>query len=195
MELQRQRRSEAGDRDVAAAQRARGLSEAAKYGQQLAQTRGQARQQALSDLAKAQNEVIQRRQELTKARQKSRLQPLVAPFDRTVQQLSLHTLGGVAEPVKPLMVIVPEGLLTVEARVLNRDAGFVHAGQSVAVKLEAFQYTRYGTVPGHIMSVSLDAIQDKAGPYYLARIALDRARSIPRTDSDPSHPASVPPVT
>lgn len=172
LELQRQRRGEQGDRDVAVEQRSRGLSEAAKFGQELAQSREQARQQALTDLAKAQNEVIQRREELTKARRRSRLQRLVAPEDGTVQQLALHTLGGVAEPVKPLMIIVPDGSMVVEARVLNKDAGFVHAGQGATVKLEAFPYTRYGTVPGRIVSISRDAIQDKAGPYYLARIAL-----------------------
>lgn len=183
LELQRQRRGEQGDRDVAIAQRARGLSEAAKFGQELAQSREQARQQALGDLAKAQNEVILRGEELTKARRKSRLQRLLAPVDGTVQQLALHTLGGVAEPVKPLMIIVPEGSMIVEARVLNKDAGFVHSGQSAAVKLEAFPYTRYGTVPGRIVSISRDAIQDKSGPYYLARIAL--LKTSVRTEDGP----------
>jgi hemolysin D len=92
-----------------------------------------------------------------------------------VQQISVHTLGGVVESIKPLMVVVPEGALTVEAHVLNKDAGFVRRGQAVAVKLEAFSYTGYGTVPGHILTISRDAIQDsRAGPYYLARIALER---------------------
>jgi hemolysin D len=175
LELQRQRRSEAGDRDVAVAQRERGAADARKFGEQAAQTREQARQQALTDLAKAQNDVILRREELTKANQRSKLQRLYAPENGTVQQVSVHTLGGVVEPVKPLMVVVPEGALTVEAKVLNKDAGFVRRGQQVAVKLEAFPYTRYGTVPGRILSISRDAIQDnRGGPYYLARIALDR---------------------
>jgi hemolysin D len=176
LELQRQRRSEAGDRDVAVAQRARGAADAGKFGEQASQTREQARQQVLTDLAKAQNDVILRREELTKATRRSRLQRLYAPADGTVQQISVHTLGGVVEAVKPLMVVVPDGALTVEAHVLNKDAGFVRAGQAVAVKMEAFSYTRYGTVPGRIVSISRDAIQDnRSGPYYLARIALDRA--------------------
>jgi hemolysin D len=175
LELQRQRRSEAGDRDVALAQRARGDADARKFGDQAAQTRQQARQQALTDLAKAQNDVILRREELTKATQRSRLQRLYAPEDGTVQQIAVHTLGGVAEAVKPLMIVVPGGALTVEAQVLNKDAGFVRVGQQVSVKLEAFPYTRYGTVAGRISSISRDAIQDKrTGPYYLARIRLDR---------------------
>lgn len=74
------------------------------------------------------------------------------------------------------MVLVPEGALTMEAKVMNKDAGFVHAGQSVQVKLEAFPFTRYGSVPGKILSISRDAVQDKdIGPYYVARIALKKA--------------------
>lgn len=173
LELQRQRRSEAGEKDVATSQQQRGLADARKFGQQLTQSREQARQTALADLARAENEAILRREELTKAHQKSRLQRLVAPVDGTVQQLATHTLGGVVESVKPLMVIVPNGALTVEAKVLNKDAGFVRAGQPVAIKLEAFPFTKYGTVPGRILTISRDAVQDqKIGPYYLARISL-----------------------
>lgn len=182
LELQRQRRSEAGQRDVAVSQQARGLSDARKFGQQLTQSREQARQTVLADLSKAQAEAMVRREELTKASQKSRLQRLVAPVDGTVQQLAAHTVGGVVEAVRPLMVVVPYGALTIEAKVLNKDAGFVHRGQQVAVKLEAFPFTRYGTVPGRIESISTDSVDDKKlGPIYVARIALRRF-SIDRGD-------------
>ena len=175
LEMERQRHSEAGQRDIAVAQQAKGLSDARKFGEQLSQAREQARQTALADLAKAQSEAMLRQEELTKARQKSHLQRLVAPVDGTVQQLAVHTLGGVVEAVRPLMVVVPYGELIIEAKVLNRDSGFVHRGQDVAVKLEAFPFTRYGTVPGRIESVSTDSVDDKKlGPVYTARVALLR---------------------
>jgi len=175
LEMERQRHSEIGQRDVAVAQEARGVSDAAKFGQQLSQAREQARQTALADLAKAQSEAMVRQEELTKARQKSHLQRLTAPVDGTVQQLAVHTVGGVVEAVRPLMVLVPYGALTVEAKVLNKDAGFVHRGQDVAVKLEAFPFTRYGTIPGRIESISTDAVDDKKlGSVYIARVALLR---------------------
>jgi hemolysin D len=120
LEMERQRHSEAGQRDIALAQHAKGLSDARKFGEQLTQSREQARQTALADLAKAQNEAMLRQQELTKARQRSHLQRLVAPVDGTVQQLVVHTLGGVVEAVRPLMVIVPYGALTVEANCSTR---------------------------------------------------------------------------
>lgn len=175
MEMDRQRHSEAGQRDIAVAQQARGLADARKFGQQLAQTREQARQTALADLSKAQSEAMLRKEELTKAQQKSHLQRLAAPVDGTVQQLAVHTVGGVVEAVRPLMIIVPYGALTMEAKVLNRDAGFVHEGQDVAVKLEAFPFTRYGTVPGRIDNISSDSVDDKKlGPVYTARVYLLR---------------------
>lgn len=173
LEMERQRHSEVGQRSIALAQQARAMSDARKYGQQSAQAREQARQTALADLAKAQSEAMLREEELTKARQKSHLQRLLAPVDGTVQQIAVHTVGGVVEAVRPLMVVVPYGALTIEAKVLNKDAGFVRKGQDVAVKLEAFPFTRYGTVPGRIVSIATDAVDDrKLGPVYVARIAL-----------------------
>jgi hemolysin D len=173
LEMERQRHSESGQRDVAVAQRAKGLSDALKFGQELTQGREQARQTTLADLSKAQSEATLREEELKKAQQKSHLQRLVAPADGIVQQLAVHTIGGVVEAVRPLMIVVPYGTLTVEAKVLNRDAGFVHQGQDVAVKIEAFPFTRYGTVPGRIKSVSTDAIDDKKlGSVYTTRVTL-----------------------
>ena len=104
------------------------------------------------------------------------MQQLKAPVTGTVQQLALHTIGGVVQAAQVLMVIVPEhDGLEVEARLLNRDSGFVRAGQVVAVKLDAFPFTRYGAVPGTIVGVSRDTIADqKLGPVYVVRIALDR---------------------
>ncbi|HKR16883.1 MAG TPA: HlyD family type I secretion periplasmic adaptor subunit [Novosphingobium sp.] len=180
LELQRQRRSEAGDRDVAVAQHARGLSEAGKMSQQIGQTREQARRIALADLAKAESEVVLRREDVIKARRRTGLQRLYAAEDGTVQQLAVHTIGGVVEPARTLMVIVPaRGGIELEAHVLNKDAGFVREGQDAVVKLDAFPFTRYGTIPAKVVSLSRDAVPDpKLGPTYVARVRLSRASLI-----------------
>ena len=180
LELQRQRRSEAGDRDVAVAQHARGLSEAGKMSQQIGQTREQARRIALADLAKAESEVVLRREDVIKAKRRTGLQRLYAAEDGTVQQLAVHTIGGVVEPARTLMVIVPaRGGIELEAHVLNKDAGFVREGQDAVVKLDAFPFTRYGTIPAKVISLSRDAVPDpKLGPTYVARVRLSRASLI-----------------
>lgn len=177
LELERQRRAEAGDRQVALAQISRGMAEAGKLDQQIHQNHEQARRAALADLAKAEAEAILRREEVTKAHQMNRFQRLLAPVDGTVQNLDVHTVGGVVEAAKPLMTVVPaRGALEVEVRILNRDVGFVRVGQEAAVKLEAFPFTRYGTIPGRVRSISRDAVQDKElGLVYVGTITLERS--------------------
>jgi ABC-type tungstate transport system substrate-binding protein len=77
----------------------------------------------------------------------------------TVQQLAVHTVGGVVTPAQQLMVIVPAGAqLEAEAMVSNRDIGFVHPGQPVELKVDTFNFTRYGLIHGEVSSVSQDFI-------------------------------------
>ncbi|NNG71417.1 HlyD family efflux transporter periplasmic adaptor subunit [Rhizobium laguerreae] len=66
-----------------------------------------------------------------------------------------------ASELTPVMRIVPADLaLSIEAYLPNGDIGFVRTGQAVSVKLEAFQFTRYGTVPGVINHIAKDAIPE-----------------------------------
>lgn len=177
IEMRRQRLAAARDRDIALQTSSKAAAQMAAAGSGMAQSQAAARAKVLEDLTKAEADALLRREELTKAKQRSSLQRLVSPVDGTVAQLSAHTVGGVVEAAKPIMVVVPSsGSLIAEVKVLNKDAGFVHAGQPVAIKLEAFPFTRYGTVPGRIQSISSDAIEDeKLGLVYTARVALTRA--------------------
>lgn len=116
-------------------------------------------------------------QELVKAEQRTQLQRIVSPIDGVVQQLAVHTIGGVVTPAQQLMIIVPQDHpVEVEAQVDNKDAGFVREGQPVEVKVETFPFTLYGTIPGHVLSMSDDAVPiESGGLMYLARVSLDRA--------------------
>jgi hemolysin D len=107
----------------------------------------------------------------------SKLLKLTAPVNGTVQQLEVHTVGGVVSAAKPLMQIVPMATrVEVEAFLENKDVGFVHQGQGVEVKIDAFEYTKYGTVAGKVTHVSNDAIADeKKGLIYSTKIALDKS--------------------
>lgn len=144
--------------------------------QQRRQVDAEFRKSVLGQRAEAEKRVSEFTQELLKAEQKHVLQKLTSPIDGVVQQLAIHTIGGVVTPAQPLMTIVPDDAgLEVEARVLNKDIGFVRAGQDAEIKLETFLFTRYGTVPGKVVSVSRDAVEDeKAGPYYPVRVSLAR---------------------
>jgi len=84
---------------------------------------------------------------------------LTAPVDGVVQQLAVHTVGGVVTPAQQLAVVVPsDAVLEVEAKVSNRDIGFVHLGQEAQIKVDTFNFTRYGLLHGKVLSVSRDAI-------------------------------------
>ena len=121
------------------------------------------------DLAKAEAKAGGLTQDLIRAEQKTKLQELTAPEDGVVQQLAVHTVGGVVTPAQTLLVVVPVGThLEVEAMVSNRDIGFVHPGEEAEIKVETFNFTRYGLLHGRVMHVSQDAItreksQDKSG--------------------------------
>jgi hemolysin D len=110
-------------------------------------------------LAKAEQKAASAAQDVIKAEQRTKLQHLTAPVDGVVQQLAVHTVGGVVTPAQALAVVVPsESQLEIEAMLSNRDIGFVHPGQKTEIKVDTFNFTRYGLLHGEVLSVSSDAI-------------------------------------
>jgi hemolysin D len=114
---------------------------------------------------------------VTKAGQKADLQRLMSPIDGVVQQLAVHTVGGVVTPAQQLLIVVPQDHpVEVEAQVENKDVGFVKEGQPVEIKVETFPFTLYGTIPGTVLSVSDDAAPiEKVGLVYPTRVRMDRS--------------------
>ena len=114
--------------------------------------------------------------ELSKANQRERLSKLTTPVDGVIQQLAVHSVGGVVTSAQSLMVVVPEQAeVTAEISVANLDIGFVNVGHLAAVKLETFPYTKYGTVPAVVSMVSADAVDDeKRGSIYPATLKLSQ---------------------
>jgi len=164
------------------------------------ETRGQAmaeyRHTLADELAKAGQKANGLAQE---AEQRTRLQVLTAPVDGVVQQLAVHTVGGVVTPAQSLLVVVPsDSRLEIEAMVSNHDIGFIHAGQEAEIKIDTFNFTRYGLLHGQVLTVSQDAVirdrqQDRSNDRqlgaqnetsepkgqelnYSARISLDRTQ-------------------
>jgi len=177
------------------------------------QTRAEYEHQLLSDLTDAQQSTNEQNEDLIKAERKLAESELRSPIDGVVQQLAIHTLGGVVTPAQQLLVVVPKGsALILEATIANADVGFVHAGQDVEVKVETFNFTRYGLLHGHVIEVSADAVtadrrtpdgsnpQGNSGsgaetsqtpgasPTYVARIALDSHSMQVEGRSEPLRP-------
>ncbi len=130
-----------------------------------------------TDLAEAERQAAGLEQELIKAEQRTGLQTLTAPIAGIVQQLAVHTVGGVVTPAQELLKIVPQqGKLEVEAWVLNKDIGFVTEGQTAEIKVETFPFTQYGTLDAEVIDVSSDAVTDeKKGLIYAARVLMKDA--------------------
>jgi membrane fusion protein, hemolysin D len=141
----------------------------------------------LSALADVQAKAQTVMQDLVKADQHRRQQVLAAPVDGVVQQLAVHTIGGVVKPADTLMLLVPtDSQLEIEAVVANSDIGFVHAGQKAKIKVDAFPFTRYGLIDGKLLDVSPDSTQSAYAspensepeqgarqPGFIARVALE----------------------
>lgn len=130
-----------------------------------------------AQLSDAQNRVRSLSQELRKARSRIGYQHLVSPIDGIVQQLDIHTVGGVVTPAQQLMMVVPrEDKLEIEAWVQNKDIGFVDPEQDVEIKIEAFPFTRYGLIEGKVISLSKDAVPlENVGYVYAARVSMARS--------------------
>lgn len=112
------------------------------------------------NLNKAQSVLLITEQELAKAKERDRLQILRAPMDGIVQQLAVHTVGGIVQGAQTLMMITPHDTpQQAEVNIANKDVGFISPGQPVTVKIEAFPYSRYGTISGQVQSISLDSVK------------------------------------
>jgi len=123
------------------------------------QTNAEYRRTLFGELAEAERKASGFAADLSKAEQRTKLQQLTAPVSGVVQQLAVHTVGGVVTPAQSLAVIVPsDSQLEIEAMVSNRDVGFVHAGDEVEIKVDTFDFTRYGLLHGQVLSISSDAI-------------------------------------
>lgn len=103
---------------------------------------------------------------------------LKAPMSGRVYQLMVHTVGGVANPGDPLMLLAPDQReLTVEAKIASRNIDQVHPGQTVDIRFSAFDKRTTPEVIGEVVSMSPDIISDQRTgiSYYPVRVRPDPA--------------------
>ncbi|APG52986.1 TPA: HlyD family type I secretion periplasmic adaptor subunit [Providencia stuartii] len=124
----------------------------------------------------AEFKLVSAEQELLKNQEREQLKIIRSPVDGTVQQLATYTLGAVLQPAQQLMVVVPNNdVQLAEVKILNKDIGFIREGQLATVKIDAFPYTRYGTIDGEVISISRDSTQDEQlGLVFLGQIGLKK---------------------
>jgi membrane fusion protein, hemolysin D len=147
-------------------------------------------------LAEAERKSDRLSQELIKASSKNERMRLKAPVAGVVQQLAVTTVGQVVTSGQALMTIVPpDALLEVEALIPNKDIGFIQAGQPGLVKVEAFPFTRYGTIDGIVTKISADAVDIRNAPNLSEASAAVRpqgaATGSPGNGSELAFPATI----
>jgi hemolysin D len=112
-------------------------------------------------LADAERQADDLEQRLAKARAKLDHMVLTSPTDGVVQALSVTTRGQVVQSGMELMRIVPaETSVEIECYLPNKDVGFVKAGQDAIIKVDAFPFTRYGSINAKVVRVAKDAIPE-----------------------------------
>lgn len=127
-------------------------------------------------LVDARQKLFNYSEELKKAEEKSRLETIVAPDDGYISNLSVHTIGGIVTPAQQLMEVVPNMVsLEIEAWVANKDIGFIEEGQKAEIKVETFNFQKYGTIPATVVNISPNAVEDSdKGRVYRVLMNMDR---------------------
>jgi HlyD family secretion protein/adhesin transport system membrane fusion protein len=133
---------------------------------------------AMNERGKVLGELAQVRESLAKLEDRVRRLEIRAPIRGYVKGLRITAADAViTTDGKTLMDIVPaDSPLIVEARISTRDIGHVRVGQAVKVRVDTYDFARYGAIPGTVQSLSAATYLDKEGrPYFRATIALARA--------------------
>ena len=95
-------------------------------------------------------------------------QIIKAPISGYVNTIFVHTIGGVVTPAEKIMTIVPKNApLLIKAKVLNQDVGFVESGMPVSIKVDTYNFQKYGILNGEVTVVSANSVEDeRMGPVY-----------------------------
>ena len=95
-------------------------------------------------------------------------QLLKSPIDGIVNTVMIHTIGGVVTPAEKIMTIVPkDSKMLIKAKVMNQDVGFVEVDMPVSIKIDTYNFQKYGILNGKVTVVSPNSVEDeKLGPIY-----------------------------
>jgi adhesin transport system membrane fusion protein len=144
-------------------------------------------QDAQAELNKNQEDLASVEQNMAQRKNQLEWTELKAPLRGIVKNVRITTIGGVIRPGEEVMQIVPlEDDLLIQVKVSPSDIAFLKIGQKVRVKIDAYDYTIYGDLPGELVYISADTLSEdlKQGetPYYRAQIRTEGRRFSARPD-------------
>ena len=136
-------------------------AEIAEAQQNLANVDAAYHKDIMTALVEAKKEYYTVTESIKKADEDSRMATIYAPISGRVYNLNIHTLGGIVTDAQPLMQIVPEDVkLEFEVYADNKDIGFIKVGQEAEVKVETYNFQKFGMYKAEVQEISADAVND-----------------------------------
>ena len=116
-----------------------------------------------------------------------------SPVRGRVQRLLANTVGGVVQPGKDIVEVVPlDDALVLEARVLPKDIAFIHPGQDAMVKFTAYDFSIFGGLEAKVENISPDTVIDEKGnAFYIVRVRTNQPNFDERLPVIPGMTAEV----
>jgi HlyD family secretion protein/adhesin transport system membrane fusion protein len=134
------------------------------------------KQDASNEMGTVTGELAQVRESLSKLADRVERLDVISPKKGLIQDLKIRTQGAVVAPGGTLCMVVPvEDRLQLEVRIQSRDIGHITAGQHVVVKMTTYDFSRYGSIPGTLESISPTSFSDdKGNTFYKGIVTLKR---------------------
>ena len=116
-----------------------------------------------------------------------------SPVRGTVKRMLVNTVGGVVQPGKEVLEIVPlDDALVLEVQITPRDIAFLHPGQEAVVKFTAYDYAIYGGLTADLIQISPDSVlDDKGNAFYHVRVRTRKTSLGPNLPIIPGMVAQV----
>lgn len=135
------------------------------------------RNQARVELSETRSKMATLRQGQLALVDRVKLAEVRSPVRGTIKTLMANTVGGVVQPGKDILDIVPtDDTLLLEVQINPRDIAFLHPGQKAEVKFTAYDFAIYGGMEGKVEQIGADTITDEKGnSYYIVKVRTDRA--------------------
>lgn len=166
-----------GERDMAAAQISRIQASISEANHKLQEVSLAFRNEAGKELAETMGKLNSLTESSVGLTDKVTRSVLRSPVKGTVKRLLINTVGGVVQPGKDVVEVVPlEDNLLLEARVLPRDIAFLRPGQKAMVKFTAYDFAIYGGLEGRLELIGADSVVDEKGnAFYTVRVRTNQS--------------------
>ncbi|MBV8633882.1 MAG: HlyD family type I secretion periplasmic adaptor subunit [Burkholderiaceae bacterium] len=176
LRLQREVDRFRGERDIAAAQIQRAQAAIGEATRKIQEVELDFRNNAGKEFSETEAKLNALTQTSTGLSDRVKQSAIRSPVKGTVKRLLVNTVGGVVQPGKDIVEIVPlEGKLILEAKVQPRDIAFLRPGQPAMVKFTAYDFSIYGGLDATVDLIGADTVTDERGnTFYTVRVTTNK---------------------